>query len=49
MKSTLNIQRTVTEAEILVLWPPDAKLRLSGKDPDAGKDLKQKEKGGDRG
>ena len=27
-----------TEAEAPVLWPPDAKSRLVGKDPDAGKD-----------
>ena len=26
------------EAEAPVLWPPDAKSRLIGKDPDAGKD-----------
>ena len=30
------IQRT--EAEAPILWPPDAKSRLIGKDPDAGKD-----------
>ena len=33
-----------TGAEALVLWPPDAKSRLTGKDPDAGKDWRQ-EKG----
>ena len=33
------------EAEALILWPPDAKSWLIGKDPDAGKDWKQKEKG----
>ena len=27
-----------TEAEAPILWPPDAKSRLTGKDPDAGKD-----------
>ena len=26
------------EAEAPVLWPPDAKSQLTGKDPDAGKD-----------
>ena len=26
------------EAEVPILWPPDAKSRLTGKDPDAGKD-----------
>ena len=30
--------RTDAEAEAPVLWPPDAKTRLCGKDPDAGKD-----------
>ena len=30
--------RTDTEAETPILWPPDAKNRLIGKDPDAGKD-----------
>ena len=37
------IGRTVDEA--LILWPPDAKSRLIGKDPDAGKDWRQKEEG----
>ena len=32
------IRGTVTEAETPILWPPDAKSRLIGKDPDAGKD-----------
>ena len=36
--------RTDAKAETLVLWPPDAKSRLIGKDPDAGKDWRQKEK-----
>ena len=29
----------------LQLWPPDVKSQLTGKDPDAGKDWRQKEKG----
>ena len=33
------------EAEALVLWPPDVKNWLIWKDPDAGKDWKQEEKG----
>ena len=33
------------EAEAPLLWPPDLKSRLSGKDPDAGKDQGQEEKG----
>ena len=41
----LFIWRTDAKAETLVLWPPDAKSWLTGKDPDAGKDWGQKEKG----
>ena len=40
--------RTVAEAEVLILWPPDAKSWLIGKDPDAGKDWRQEEKGRQR-
>ena len=36
-----------TGAEALVLWPSDAKIRLSGKDPEAGKDWGQEEEGTD--
>ena len=39
------IGRTDAEAETPILWPPDAKNQLIGKDPDAGIDLGQKEKG----
>ena len=39
------IGRTDTEAEALILWPPDVKSWFIGKDPDAGKDLGQEEKG----
>ena len=39
------IGRTVVEAETPILWPPDAKSWLIWKDPDAGKDWRQKEKG----
>ena len=28
-----------------MLWPPDGKSRITGKDPDAGKDRGQEEKG----
>ena len=38
------IGRTDAEAEFPVLWPLDAKSRLSGKDPEAGKDWRQKKK-----
>ena len=37
--------RTDVEAETPILWPPDAKSWLTGKDTDAGKDWRQEEKG----
>ena len=37
--------RTDVEAETPILWPPDAKSWLIGKDPDAGKEWRQEEKG----
>ena len=33
-----------TKAESPLLWPPDAKSRLTGKDPDAGEDCGQEKK-----
>ena len=33
-----------TDAEALILWPPDVKSQLTEKDPDTGKDWRQKEK-----
>ena len=39
------IGRTDVEAETPMLWPPDANSWLTGKDPDAGKDWGQEEKG----
>ena len=44
-QSWVFIGRTVAEAETPVLWPPHVKSWLIGKDPDAGKDWGQKEKG----
>ena len=38
------IGRTGAEAEAPILWPPDVKNWLIGKDPHAGKDWRQKEK-----
>ena len=38
------IGRTDAEAEAPILWPPDVKSWLIGKDTDAGKDWGQKEK-----
>ena len=37
--------RTDVEAETPILWSPDTKNWLIGKDPDAGKDWRQEEKG----
>ena len=37
------IGRTDAEAEAPILWPPDAKSWLIGKDPDSGKDWRQEE------
>ena len=39
------IRMTDVEAEAPVLWPPDVKSLSFGKDPDAGKDWGQEEKG----
>ena len=44
-QSWIFIGRTDAEAEAPILWPPDVKSWLIGKDPDAGKDWRKKEKG----
>ena len=44
-QSWILIGRTDVEAETPILWPPHAKSWLIGKDPDAGKDWRQEEKG----
>ena len=44
-QSWVFIGRTDVEAETPILWPPDAKSWLIGKDPDAGKDWGQEENG----
>ena len=44
-QSWIFIGRTDAEAETPILWPPDAKNWLNGKDPDAGKDWRLEEKG----
>ena len=44
-QSWVFIGRTNVEAETPILWPPDAKSWLIWKDPDAGKDWGQEEKG----
>ena len=38
-------RRTDAETETPILWPPDVKSQLTGKDPDAGKGWRQEEKG----
>ena len=40
-----SLGRTDAEGEAPILWPPEAKSWLTGKDPDAGKDWGQEEKG----
>ena len=44
-QSWMFIGRTDAEAKAPILWPPDMKSWLIGKDPDAGKDWGQEEKG----
>ena len=44
-QSWILIERTDAEAEAPILWPPDVKSWPIGKDPDAGKDWRQEEKG----
>ena len=44
-QSWIFIGRTDVEAETPILWPPDSKNWLIGKDLDAGKDWEQEEKG----
>ena len=44
-QSWIFIGRTDAEAETPIIWPPDAKNWLIGKDPDAGRDWSQEEKG----
>ena len=39
------IWKTDAEAEVTILWLPDAKSQLSGKGPEAGGEWRQKEKG----
>ena len=44
-QSWIFFGRTDAEAETPILWPPDVKRRLIGKDSNAGKDWRQEEKG----
>ena len=40
-----SLEGLMLEAETPILWPPPAKSSLIGKDPNAGRDWQQKEKG----
>ena len=44
-QSWIFIGRTDAKAEAPIVWPPDSKSWLTGKDPDAGEDWRQKENG----
>ena len=44
-QTRIFIVKTDAETETPILWPPDVKSWLIGKDPDAGKDWRQEEKG----
>ena len=44
-QSWVFIGKTDVEAETPILWPPHAKSWITGKDPDAGKDWRQEDKG----
>ena len=44
-QSLTCIERTDAEPEALILSPHDTKSQLTGKDPDAGKDGRQEQKG----
>ena len=48
-ESQIFIGRTDAEAETPILWPPDVKSQLIGKDTDAGKKLRAGGEEGDRG
>ena len=43
--SRIIFGKTDAEAETPILWPPDGKKRIIGKDPDAGKDGRWEKKG----
>ena len=45
LKHWIFIGKTDTEVETPILWPPDVKNSLTGKDPGAGKDWRHEEKG----
>ena len=40
-----SLERLMLKLKLQILWPPDEKSQLVEKDPDAGKDKRQEEKG----
>ena len=44
-QSWIFFEKTDAEAETPILWAPDVKSQLTGKDPDAGKDWRREKKG----
>ena len=44
-QSWIFIGRSDTEADAPIIWPPDVKNWLTGKDPDSGEDWRQEDKG----
>ena len=45
INSEYSLEGLMLKLETSILWPPDAKNWLTGKDPDAGEDWRQEEKG----
>ena len=45
INSEYSLKGPILKLEAPILWPPDVKSRLIGKDPDPGKDFRQEEKG----
>ena len=45
IKPEYSLEGLMLKLKLLILWPPDVKNWLIGKDPDAGKDRRQEEKG----
>ena len=43
-----SLEGLMLKLKVLHLWPPDVTSQHFGKDPDAGKDRRQEENGGDR-
>ena len=45
IKPGYSLEGLMAKAEAPILWPPDVNSQFTGKDPDAGKDWRQEEKG----